>query len=125
MSTGQDTNPVVLISFREPGLTFNTTLTAGSSTLGTSDREEDRMQFADTFTYLAGQHSLRFGFDYQRVDSTFIDLTDASGTYNFADPLATTTVPQCLDKSGCCRPAIRDSWRRKYVSTRLRRSLSP
>ena len=96
LSTGQQQNPVVLISFREPGLTFNTTLTAGSSTLGTSGRKEDRMQFQDTFAYAVGNYSLRFGFDYQRVDSTFIDLTDASGTYNFADPLATTTVPVCL-----------------------------
>lgn len=95
-ATGQDVNPVVLISFREPGLTFNTTLTSGSSTLGTSDRQEDRFQFQDTFTYLAGDHSLRFGFDVQRVDSTYIDLNDATGTFNFADPLSNTTVPQCL-----------------------------
>lgn len=96
VSPGQATNPVVIISFREPGLTFNTSLVAGSSTLGTSARKEDRKQFADTFTFLAGSHTLRTGFDYQKIDSTFIDLTDASGTYNFADPLASTTVPQCL-----------------------------
>lgn len=96
VSAGQDQNPVVLISFREPGLTGNTTLVAGSSTLGTSGRKEDRTQMFDTFTYVAGDHSLRFGFDYQRVDSTFIDLTDAGGTYSFGDPLSTTTVPQCL-----------------------------
>lgn len=96
VSTGQETNPVVLISFREPGLTFNTTLTAGSSTLGTSAREEKRLQFQDSFAYVIGNHTLRFGGDIQRVDSTFIDLTDAGGTYNFADPLASTTVPQCL-----------------------------
>ncbi len=96
VSPGQETNPVVIISFREPGNSFNTSLVAGSSTLGTSFREEERMQFQDTFTYLAGNHALRFGFDFQQIDSTFIDLTDASGTYNFADPLAATTVPQCL-----------------------------
>ena len=96
VATGQAQNPVVLISFREPGLTSNTTLTAGSSTLGTSARKEKRLQFQDTFTYVLNDHSLRFGFDYQRVDSTFIDLNDASGTFNFADPLAATTVPQCL-----------------------------
>jgi len=60
---------------------------------------------------LAGNHSLRFGFDYQKVDSTFIDLSDASGTYNFADPLATTTVPQCLTNPalppGSTNPRIR------------------
>lgn len=106
VSTGQEANPVVLISFREPGLTFNTTLTAGSSTLGTSAREEERLQFQDSFSYVVGKHTLRFGGDVQRVDSTFIDLTDASGTYNFADPLATTTVPQCLNN-----PAVPTSGR--------------
>lgn len=122
LSTGQEQNPVVLISFREPGLTFNTTLTAGSSTLGTSGRKENRTQFLDTFTYVIGDHSLRFGFDYQRVDSTFIDLTDASGTYNFADPLASTTVPQCLTNPsqppGPTNPRIRggvNSFRRGCV----------
>lgn len=96
VSSGQQQNPVVLISFREPNQSSNTTLTTGSSTLGTSGREEERYQLQDTFTVVAGSHSLRAGVDYQRVDSTYIDLTDASGTYNFADPLASTTVPQCL-----------------------------
>lgn len=111
VSPGQATNPVVIISFREPGLTFNTSLVAGSSTLGTSARDENRTQFQDTFVYLAGDHSLRFGFDYQRIDSTFIDLTDASGTFSFADPLATTTLPQCLTNPalppGATNPRIR------------------
>jgi len=96
ISPGQESNPVVIISFREPGLSFNTSLVAGSSTLGTSARDEKRLQLQDAFTQLAGNHSFRFGFDYQRIDSTFIDLSDASGTYNFADPLATTTLPMCL-----------------------------
>ena len=96
LSTGQEQHPVVLISFREPNSTSNTTLTAGSSSLGTSGREENRLQIQDGFTYIAGNHSLRVGFDFQRIDSTFIDLTDASGTFNFADPLASTSVPQCL-----------------------------
>lgn len=96
VAEGQFTNPVVLISFREPNLTFNTNLTAGSSTLGSSDRSEDRWQIQDTFSYILNNHSLKFGFDLQRIESTYIDLNDASGTFNFADPLAATTVPQCL-----------------------------
>jgi hypothetical protein len=95
VSPGQESNPVVIISFREPGLTFNTSLVAGSSTLGTSARDEQRTQIQDTFTYLAGDHTMRTGFDYQRIDSTFIDLSDASGTFNFQDPVQTTTVVQC------------------------------
>jgi hypothetical protein len=95
VASGQEANPVVLISFREPGRTSNTTLTAGSSTLGASERRERRLQFQDTFSYVAGGHSLRFGGDIQRVNSTFIDLSDASGTYNFGNPISSTTVTQC------------------------------
>lgn len=96
LSTGQETNPVVLISFREPGTSFNQTLTAGSSTLGSSARVEDRLQFQDTLTIVTGSHSLRFGFDVSRVDSSYLDLNDGTGTFNFGDPLASTTIPQCL-----------------------------
>lgn len=92
---GLDVNPVLLISFREPGRTSNTTLTAGASSLGASDRREKRIQLQDTFNYVWGAQTLRFGGDYQRINSTFIDLTDATGTYNFATPVTSTTVPQC------------------------------
>ncbi len=96
VADGQFVDPVVLISFREPDRNFNTTLVAGSSTLGSSDRKENRWQFQDTYNQVIGRNTLRLGFDVQRVDSTYIDLSDASGTFNFASPLATTTVSQCL-----------------------------
>jgi hypothetical protein len=54
------------------------------------------MQFQDSVNYSAGNQTLRFGFDVQRIDSTYIDLSDASGTFNFASPLSATTLPQCL-----------------------------
>ena len=59
------------------------TLVAGSSTSGGSDRRETRWQVQDTFSYIAGSHSLKFGADVQRIRSTFIDLSDVSGTFNF------------------------------------------
>lgn len=101
-SAGQEQNPVVLISFREPTRTSNTTLVAGASTLGSSDRIEKRFQLQDTFSYIAGDHTLRFGFDTQRVDSTFIDLTDVGGTYNFSNPSSgmRANIPQCNNVSG-------------------------
>ncbi len=75
-------SPVSLISL--PGvLDRGTTLTAGSSTSGSSDRKEDRWQFQDTLTYIAGDHSLKFGGDFQRVESLYIDRSDATGTFNF------------------------------------------
>ena len=43
-----------------------------------------RAAFAsDIFSYVTGNHSLKFGGDVQRIKSTFIDLSDASGTFDF------------------------------------------
>jgi len=59
------------------------TLVAGSSTSGSTDRRESRYQFQDIFSLVARNHSLRFGVDVHRIRSEFIDLADASGTFNF------------------------------------------
>jgi hypothetical protein len=80
--------PVVLISLSVPAASGDPvarsgTLTAGSSTSGATDRKELRYQAQETFSYIAGTHSLKFGGDLQRINSTFIDLSDASGTFNF------------------------------------------
>ncbi len=77
--------PAVLVTFTGPG-----TQVFGSTT-SSSDRVEDRWQFQDTLTYVAGDHTLRFGADYQRVDTLFFDRFDVTGTYtfsNFADFVA-------------------------------------
>jgi hypothetical protein len=86
---GNSTRPVVLISIEDPlapGETSNRsgTLVAGSSNAGASDRRETRVQVQDTLTVLRGAHTLKFGGDVQRIRSTFIDLSDASGTFDFA-----------------------------------------
>ncbi len=85
-------SPVILISLPTL-LDRGTTLISGSTT-GSSDREEKRWQFQDTFGLDYGAHSFKFGADIQRVDSTFIDRGDATGTFNFASPgtFLTTTV---------------------------------
>ena len=72
-------SPVVLISVKGTG-----TLVAGSSTAGGSDRREERIQVQDLLSLVDGSHSLKLGVDAHRVRSTFIDLTDLSGTFNFA-----------------------------------------
>lgn len=81
-------SPVVLISLNDPLPASNPaqrtgTLVAGSSTAGGSDRNETRWQIQDTLSYLSGAHVLRIGADVQRIRSTFIDLSDVSGTFNF------------------------------------------
>ena len=80
--------PVVLITIR-PTIPSDdlqqrsNPLIAGSSTTGATDRRESRLQFQDALSYVVGPHSLKAGFDVQRIRSTFIDLSDASGTFNF------------------------------------------
>lgn len=82
-------SPVVLITINDPLLTGDParrsgTLVAGSSTTGAADRREVRLQAQDILTHTRGAHSLKFGFDAQRIRSTFVDLADASGTFSFA-----------------------------------------
>ncbi|HLL16764.1 MAG TPA: TonB-dependent receptor [Pyrinomonadaceae bacterium] len=86
---GTPARPVVLISIDDPlapGETLNRsgTLVAGASSAGASDRRETRVQFQDTFTVVRGAHTFKFGGDVQRIRSVFIDLSDASGTFDFA-----------------------------------------
>jgi hypothetical protein len=90
--------PVVLITINDPlapddPADRSGTLVAGSSTLGATDRRETRFQFQDALTMARGAHTLKLGGDAQLIRSSFIDLTDASGTYSFAsagDFLAST-----------------------------------
>jgi len=74
--------PVVLIALNDP--LIDGTLVAGSSTSGGSDRREDRFQIQNILSLVSGTHSLKFGTDIHQVRSTFIDLADLSGTFNFA-----------------------------------------
>jgi hypothetical protein len=81
--------PVVLITLDDPLPASNAdqrsgTLVAGSSTSGATDRLESRVQVQDVLAWVKGSHSLKFGGDMQHVRSTFIDLSDISGTFTFA-----------------------------------------
>jgi outer membrane receptor protein involved in Fe transport len=83
VATGGENPPVVLIGINDPLKLVTGTLVAGTSTSGATDRREDRIQFQEVFSYAGGNHSLKFGGDLQRIKSTFIDLEDASGTWDF------------------------------------------
>lgn len=81
--------PVVLITLNDPLPTGDLdartgTLVAGTSTSGATDRRESRFQLQDILSWVVGPHSLKFGADVQHIKSTFIDLSDASGTFSFA-----------------------------------------
>ncbi len=74
--------PVVLIALNDPSISG--TLVAGSSTSGGSDRQENRVQIQNILSLVSGNHSAKLGVDVHHVRSTFIDLTDLTGTFNFA-----------------------------------------
>jgi hypothetical protein len=74
------TSAAVLVSF--PLVTDGGTQVFGSTT-NSSDRKENRWQVQDTVSYVAGEHTWRFGFDFQNVDTTFVDRFDVTGTYSF------------------------------------------
>jgi hypothetical protein len=81
--------PVVLVTLNDPLPSDNPerrtgTLVAGSSTSGGSDRREERVQMQNVVSFINGDHSLKFGGDVHHVRSTFVDLADLSGTFNFA-----------------------------------------
>jgi hypothetical protein len=81
--------PVALITLNDPLPSGDPdqrsgTLVAGSSTSGATDRRESRVQAQDVLAWLDGPHSFKFGGDLQHVRSTFIDLSDISGTFSFA-----------------------------------------
>ena len=87
--TASGNKPVVLITLNDPlekddPFARTGTLIAGSSTLGGSDRQEQRVQLQQILSFISGNHSLKFGVDVHHVRSTFIDLTDVSGTFSFA-----------------------------------------
>ena len=77
------TSPVVLIGLNDPLKLVTGTLVAGTSTSSATDRRESRFQFQEIFSYVFGAHSMKFGGDIQRIKSTFIDLSDATGTWDF------------------------------------------
>ena len=84
IETSATTNtPVVLIDINDPQQLVTGTLVAGTSTTGATDRRETRFQAQEIFAYITGSHSLKFGGDVQKIKSTFIDLSDASGTFDF------------------------------------------
>ena len=83
-----DATPVILIALNDPLVEGDParrsgTLVAGASTTGATDRLETRFQIQESLSYVHGSHSLKFGVDFQRIRSTFIDLSDLSGTFNF------------------------------------------
>ncbi|MEQ1605417.1 MAG: TonB-dependent receptor [Pyrinomonadaceae bacterium] len=70
-------SPAVLVTFTQQG-----TQVFGSTT-SSSDRKENRIQIQDTFSLVKGNTTWRMGYDFQNVDTTFIDRFDITGTYTF------------------------------------------
>lgn len=96
--TANPDDPVVLVSYRDPVSNSVRTLTAGNSSASSfsssgstinfpENRQETRWQFQDSFNYIAGKHTLKSGFDIQKVNSKALGLGDSTGTFNFGSVL--------------------------------------
>ena len=99
--TANPDDPVVLISYRDPVSNSVRTLTAGNSSASSfsasgstinfpDSRKETRWQFVDSLTYLIGKHTIKTGFDIQKVNSKTLGLGDSTGTFNFSSVLSYT-----------------------------------
>lgn len=84
--------PVVQIAYRNPEFGNSQTLTVGNSTSfgGNNEgfpqnRRETRYQFQNSMTYIFGSNTLKFGFDLQSIRSKATELSDATGTFRFAN----------------------------------------
>lgn len=84
--------PVVLIGYRNPETGGSQTLIVGNSTASggnnetfPQNRRETRFQFQNTLTYVFGNNTLKGGFDIQTIRSKAKELSDATGTFNFAN----------------------------------------
>src|SRR5205085_7127752 len=91
--TSDPLEPVVLIGYRDPVSNSVKTLVAGNSTasqFSTSgstvffpeSRNETRWQFQDSLTYVLGSHTLKAGFDIQKIVSKDLGLGDTTGTFS-------------------------------------------
>ena len=84
-------DPVVLITLTDMlsgSENRSGTLIAGNSTSAVNfnfpgTRVEDRFQAQDTLSLVLGTHTLKVGGDVQVINSDFLDLQDATGTFNF------------------------------------------
>jgi hypothetical protein len=83
--SGEDAPVIIVGGFTPPGEPFSASQIFSASTSGSSDRKEDRFQFQNTLTRIIGTHSLKFGGDYQKVNTEYIDRFDATGTYRFSN----------------------------------------
>ena len=83
LTSAGDRSPVVLIGLNDPLKLVTGALVSGNSTSGATDRRESRFQLQEVFSLITDNHSLKLGVDWQRIKSTFINLEDASGTWDF------------------------------------------
>lgn len=109
-ATGGVTTPVVLIGINDPFNLVTGTLVAGTSTSGATDRRESRFQGQEIFAWVKGSHSMKFGGDAQWIKSTFIDLSDATGTFDF-------------DSAGDFLANIPDRYRQNFLTSSTQRNI--
>ena len=72
---------------RLPNVSLTSGISFGKATFleRVANPDEKRVQFADTMTMSRGNHTLRFGFDYNHVNDLLDNLQFEGGSYNYAN----------------------------------------
>ncbi|HEY9401102.1 MAG TPA: TonB-dependent receptor, partial [Pyrinomonadaceae bacterium] len=79
--------PTGLSRLPNVSLTPNNSLSFGKPTFleRNANPDEKRWQFADTMTMSRGQHTLRFGFDFNHVNDLLDNLLNEGGSYSYTN----------------------------------------
>jgi hypothetical protein len=72
---------------RLPNVSLTSGISFGKPTFleRVANPDEKRVQFADTITMSRGQHTLKFGFDYNHINDLLDNLVTEGGSYNYAN----------------------------------------
>jgi hypothetical protein len=104
---GEPTTATTALGVRSPDVFLTNGIEFGTPTFleRPSFPDEKRYQFADTLTYIAGNHTIKFGGDINRVTDNIQNIRNEAGAYsynnindfivdyvNYRTPLAATTV---------------------------------
>jgi hypothetical protein len=81
--------PVTSYTYGLPSISVSGLQSFGDSTYRPQHYVSQVYQFFDDFTWLKGRHSLKFGYQYHRFTSNFLDLQNVQGAFGFSGQYST------------------------------------
>jgi len=82
--------PVTPYTYGLPSISLSGLRSFGDSTYRPQHYASQVYQFFDDFTWLKGRHSFKFGYQYHRFTSNFLDLENVQGAFSFSGQYSTS-----------------------------------